>query len=234
MRALGFLLLLLLPLSAGETDALAQAVDGFRSDHAGEREAASQAVRRHLRAELAPLLAALESGDPEVSRRAREAIASLLPGPKKEEPEASSNVGGNVIVGLGGAAKQRFRFFFKQAGKGGQVVFLQGGDQKQTEALKKYGLEGQPVHDTLVRRQLQLAAGRGFAVTKVLPGTAAARIGLQAYDVVLSIGDRPVQELNRVLKALGKKETWGSLGMRILRAGSLVTLGKPRQASLPR
>jgi len=235
MRALGFLLFLLLPLSAGETDALARAVDRFKSDHAGEREAASQRVRQHLQDELAPLLAALASDDPEVSRRAREAIASLLPGlEKKAEPEASGNVGGNVIVGFGGGGNKRFRVFLKKAGKGGQVFFVQGGDNKQTEALKKYGLEGEPVRDALLRRQLQLAAGRGFAVTKVHTGSAAARIGLQAHDVVLSIGGRPVQELKQVLKALGKKETWNAIGMRILRAGSLVNLGKPRQAPLPR
>lgn len=225
MRALGFLLLLLLPLSAGETDALARAVGGFKSDYAGEREAASQTVRKLLQAELAPLLAALESDDPEVKRRARRAIRSLLPGSKKgEAPEASANAG-NVIIGLGG--NQKFRFVVKQ-GKGGQLVFLQGGDDKQNKELRKYGLEGQPITDTLVRRQLQLAAGRGFGVTKVLPGTAAARLRLQAYDIVLAIGERPVKELKQVLKALGKKETWNGLEMRILRAGQLVKLGSPQ------
>ena len=223
MRALGFLLLFLLPLSAGETDALARAVGKFNSDHADEREAASQAVRQQLQKRLGPLLAALKSDDPEVSRRARRAIASLLPGATKEAPEASGNTGG--FVGLVGGGK--FRVVIKRAGKGGQVMFLQHGDNKQTEALKKYGLEGQPVQDTLVRRQLQLAAGRGFGVNKVLPDTAAARSGLRAYDVLLSIGGRPVQKVDRVLKALGKKETWKGLEMRILRAGKLMTLGKP-------
>jgi len=225
MRAVGFLLLCLLPLSAGETDALTRAVARFNSDHAGEREAASQSVRQHLQRELGPLLAAIESDDPEVSRRAREAIASLLP-EKQEEPEASDNVGGNMIVGLGGGGK--FRVVIKQAGKGGQVMFLQQADNKQIEALKKYGLEGEPVRDTLVRRQLQLAAGRGFGVRNVLPDTAAARSGLRAYDVLLSIGGQPVQKLDRVLKALGKKETWKGLEMRILRAGKLMTLGGSR------
>jgi hypothetical protein len=223
MRALGFLLLLLLPLSAGETDVLARAVAKFKSDYAAEREAASQAVRRHLEAELAPLLAALESDDPEVSRRARRAIASLLPAEEEEaKPEGSGNFGGgNMIIGVGG--NQRIRFVVKR-GKGGQIVVVQGGDERQTEALKKYGLEGSAVEEMLVRRQLQLAAGRGFGVSKVLPGTAAARLGLQVYDVVLAIGDRPVQRLEQVVKALGGKETWDSLEMRILRAGQVVKL----------
>jgi len=229
MRTVGFLLLVLLPLSAGETDALTRAVAGFNSDHAAEREAASQSVRQHLQRELGPLLAALESDDPEVSRRAREAIASLLPGAKNEAPEASDNAAGNMIVGFGGGGN--LRVVIKQAGKGGQVMFLQHGDNKQTEALKKYGLEGEPVHDKLVRRQLQLAAGRGFGVRSVLPDTAAARRGLRAYDVLLSIGGRPVQKLSRVLKALGKKETWKGLEMRILRAGKLMTLGGSQAAA---
>jgi len=229
MRALGFLLLLLLPLAAGETGALARAVAKFDSEQAAEREAASQAVRRHLRTELAPLLAALRSDDPEVSRRAREAIESLLPERKtgEEEPDAAGNAGGNVIVGIGGArgrAIQNLRFVL-QANRKGQLVFVRGGDEKQATALRKYGLEGHPVEEALVRRQLQLADGRGFAVTRVLPGTAAARIGLQAHDIVLSIRGRPVQETGKVLKALGEQETWNGLEMRILRAGELATLG---------
>jgi len=224
MRALGFLLLLLLPLSAGETDDLARAVAKFSSDDAGEREAASQAVRKHVQAELAPLLAALESNDPEVSRRAREAIASLLPEKKKAEREASGNAGGNVIVGVGGArAVQNFRFIL-QGNRKGQVVFMQGGDEKQITALRRYGVEGYAIDELLVRRQLQLADGRGFGVTRVLPGTAAARIGLQTNDVVLSVRGRPVLGPDQVLKALGEKETWNGLDMRIVRAGKLVTL----------
>jgi hypothetical protein len=237
MRALGFLLLLLLPLSAGETDALARAVAKFNSDDAGEREAASQAVRKHVQLELAPLLAAVESNDPEVSRRAREAIASLLPEKKtEEEPGASGNAGGNVIVGVGGGrarAIQNFRFILRGNNKG-QLVFMRGGDEKQITALRKYGVEGYAIDELLVRRQLQLADGRGFAVTKVLPGTAAARIGLQALDIVLSVRGRPVQTADQVLKALGKKETWNGMEMRIVRVGKLMTLGKPREVSQPR
>ena len=228
MRALGFLLLLLLPLSAGETDALAREVAKFNSDDACEREAASQAVRKHVQAELAPLLAALESNDPEVSRRAREAIASLLPEKKKEEkPEAFGNVGGNVVIGIGGArgrAIQNLRLVL-QGNRKGQLVFVRGGDEKHVAALRKYGVEGYAIDDALVRQQLQLADGRGFAVSKVLPGTAAARLGLQAHDVVLSVRGRPVLGADQVRKALGEKETWNGLEMRILRAGKLVTLG---------
>ncbi len=225
MRALGFLLLLLLPLSAGETDPLARAVARFNSDYAAEREAASQTVRKLLEAELGPLLAALKSDDPEVSRRARRAIASLLPPGAEEQREAEGSAGGgNMIIGVGGAANRQFRVIVKQ-GKGGQIMFVQGGNDQQHEALKKYGIEGESIDPTLVRRQLQLAAGRGFGVTRVLPGTAAARLGLKACDIILSIGDRPVRHPDKVLKALGKKEAWDSLEMTILRTGKVVKLG---------
>jgi hypothetical protein len=229
MRALGFLLLLLLPLSAGETDELARAVARFGSDSAGEREAASQAVRRYLQAELGPLLVALKSDDPEVNRRAREAIASLLPAEKQAEEEAEvsgNNPWGNMIVGIGnarGRAVQNFRFVLRGPRKG-QLVVVGAADEKQTAALKKFGVEGYPVDDALVRRQLQLAEGRGFAVTKVFPGTAAARIGLQVHDVVLAIGGRPVKGTGRVLKALGKEEAWNGLEIRVVRVGRVVTL----------
>lgn len=226
MRALGFLLLFLLPLSAGETGLLARSVAKFKSDHAAERDAASQAVGRFLRAELAPLVAAVRSDDPEVSRRAREAIASLLPPGKTVEQEDEES-GGNMIIGIGGPggrAARNLRFVLR-ANRKGQLVFVQGGDQKQNEALKKYGLEGYGITETMVRRQLQLADGRGFAVSKVVRETAAARIGLERHDIILSIGGRPVQRADQVVKALGKPETWKRLAMSILRAGKVVALG---------
>jgi hypothetical protein len=214
-----------LPLAAGETDRLAAAVAKFDSDRAGEREAASQAVRKLLRAELAPLLAALGSTDPEVSRRAREAIASLLPPEKgdRQEGQASGGPQQGVFI-LGGNAQQRLRVVFRQAGKGQALALVPAADGEDLAALKRFGLEGYSADDALLRTQLRLALGRGFAVTGVIPGTAAARLGLQRHDLVLSVRGRPVQRPGQVVKALGKKESWNDVATKIMRAGALVTL----------
>ncbi|MHC4550300.1 MAG: hypothetical protein ACYTEZ_16135 [Planctomycetota bacterium] len=64
---------------ADETSVLRRAVERFRSQDADDRDAASKEVRFEVRRLLAPLLAALEDDDPEVRRRAREALETLLP-----------------------------------------------------------------------------------------------------------------------------------------------------------
>ncbi len=57
----------------------------FRSPDAGTRAAGSQLAERELRRLLAPLLEALKDGDPEVRRRARRSILSLVPGEAVQE-----------------------------------------------------------------------------------------------------------------------------------------------------
>ncbi len=90
MRALAVALLLSVPLSAGDESSLEKAVELFKSPDAGQRAAGSQLADRELRKLLAPLLKAMEDDDPEVRRRARRSILSLVPGEveKEKKPQA--------------------------------------------------------------------------------------------------------------------------------------------------
>ena len=86
-----FLLALCLPLSAGDADVLNAAVKSFESESGAVRQNASKAVRRYLEQELAPLIKAMKSEDPEVARRARDALAAQ-PEYQQDKPEQPARV----------------------------------------------------------------------------------------------------------------------------------------------
>ena len=91
MRALAVALLLSVPLTAGDKSSLEKAVELFKSPDAGERAAGLQLAERELRKLLAPLLKAMEDDDPEVRRRARRSIVSLVPG-ETNEPQTEEEI----------------------------------------------------------------------------------------------------------------------------------------------
>lgn len=100
MRTLAVALLLSVPLTAGDRSSLEKAVELFKSQDAGQREAGSQLAERELRRLLAPLLKAMEDDDPEMRRRARRSILSLVPGEvEKEKPTA--RVRANTVFRFG-------------------------------------------------------------------------------------------------------------------------------------
>ncbi|MHC4959115.1 MAG: PDZ domain-containing protein [Planctomycetota bacterium] len=200
------LLLLALPLNAGDRDVLKRAARDFAHDDFDVREAATRAVKRHLQRELSPLLEAMHAKDPEVSRRAREALASFLP-----EGETAADVLEEVW------------------GVRGNVIIVQGGNRivfnnerqvdKVGQKLQQFGVQGYPVQDPLTRSQLGLAAGRGYAVTRVTKGSAAAQLGLQANDIILKVQGRAVSMPAALLAALGPQAKWLEAGVRVLRRG---------------
>jgi len=221
MRALIPALLVCLPLSAGDANPLSRAVEDFDSDHAAEREAASQAVRRHLARELAPLVEAMKSNDPEVARRAREAIESLLP-PRAKKPEDAPALGlggGPGVIVLNNRQK---RFVVKWVQRGNRLVRARAGDDAVAKTVKEFGVEGYPLTDAALREQLRLAAGRGFMVAKV--ERTAARLGLEARDIVLRIDDAPVKTFESLAKAIGKKKDWPTRNLTVLRRGKVTEL----------
>jgi len=91
MRAMAVALLLSVPLTAGDESSLEKAVELFRSPDAAKRAAGSQLAKRQLRRLLAPLLAAMKDDDPEVRRRARRSIVSLVPG-ETNEPQTEEEI----------------------------------------------------------------------------------------------------------------------------------------------
>ena len=217
------ILILCLPLLAGDEPTLQQAIADFGSDVAAERDAASRAVRRRLEGDLAPLLEAMRAKDPEVSRRARDAIASFLP--RRDVPEpAQLEQAGNVIW-LRAFKGRNVRVVLQAGGGFGGRLVVDGADDP-SEPIKKFGVDGYTVTDPLVRSQLGLGRGRGYAVNKVEPESAAEKVGLQKHDIVLRIGDTPVMQVKDVAKALGPKAKWNDLALRVLREGQVKRLGR--------
>ena len=216
MRAL----ILVLPVAialAGDVAPLENAARQWASDSAEERDAGSRAVAQHLQRELAPIVAAMRSPDPEVRRRARAALEGLLPPrpPEPQAPEPQQQMAARLIVNQNGA--QQIRFVLNAQG---QMVLAQL-DQGEIQQLKAKGIMGVAVDDLLLRDQLCLAEGRGFAVIGVDAGSDAARLGIEAYDVLISIDGRPVKQPAEVLKGFGAR----SPEIKLLRRGKLLTLG---------
>ena len=103
-----------------------------------------------------------------------------------------------------------------------------------SETADPIGVEVAPADDTL-RAQLELPAEQGLVVTSVLPDTPAAKAGLQAHDVLLSVDDKPIakpEELHVQVKAAGDKP----LSLKLLRARHPLRIElkweKPNAASL--
>jgi hypothetical protein len=223
MRAL----ILVLPVAiafAGDTAPLENAAKQWASDSAEERDSGSRAVAQHLQRELAPVLAAMRSPDPEVRRLARAALEGLLP-PRPPEPQAQEpqqQLAARLIVNQNGA--QQIRVVLNPQG---QVVLIQG-DQGEAQQLQAKGITGMPVDDPILRDQLCLAEGRGFAVTAVDAGSDAARLGIEARDILISIDGRPVKQTAEVLKGLAAR----SPEIKLLRRGKLLTLGAKGEGAL--
>ena len=220
--AIPALLVLCLPLAAGDPDVLALAVAKFGSDYPEVRGAGTTETRAYLETRLAPLLAALESKDPEVSRRARCAIETLLPHHEVTKSTGAAGQQGQVIVFNQGG--RRGRMVIRQVWINGKMQMRVENQHQVYDKLKKFGAEGVAAAETTLRMQLGLAEGRGFIVHKVVAGSAAARLGLLAHDIIVRIDDTSVMELTKVVKALGAKETWDGRRLRVFRRGKVIDL----------
>lgn len=216
MRRFLMLVVLVAPLAAGE---LEDSVKRFRSDAADEREAGSVAAHRIVRAHLKPLLDAMRDPDPEVARRARATVLSLVPRQPSEPAPVVNPVGaGRVILVQGGGKGQVIRVNF---GNGNLNVVMNG---NAANGLNKFGALGHPLPDGLARRQLRVPAGRGFAVTGVTIRTAAKKLGLLTHDIVLRVNGKPVLTAAQFKAALGDEKTWAKSKLRVLRAGKVLDL----------
>jgi hypothetical protein len=199
MRALAVVLLLSVPLTADDDSSLQEAVELFKSQDAGKRAAGSQLAERELRRLLAPLLAALKHYDPEVRRRARRAILSLVPGePKKEQARQARKPVMVGVIGLAGGVgrafrgRRGFRRFVRVRSEPLQPTQIQRANLTRTgERL----LAGLGVH---WKTQWRAPLMPGFRILKVLPGTPAARLGLRKGDLLIRIDRNEVSVLRGV------------------------------------
>ncbi len=222
MRVLAVVLLLSVPLAADEVSSLRSAVKLFRSQDAAQRTLGSQRVDRELRRLLAPLLEALRDEDPEVRRRARRAILSLVPGELEKlakEKKAAQPVFIRVI-GLQGGVGQAFR------GRAGHRAFRAvvaksespSPTQKQRLALRRIGTRLLPNLGVHWKARWKAPLMPGFMVHKVKPESAAALLGLRQGDLIVRIDGVDVAAL-RVASV-----DWSRVGVTVYRDGRYVRL----------
>jgi hypothetical protein len=215
MRTMAVALLLLAPLSAGDKPALEKAVELFKSPDAGRREAGSQMADRELRKLLAPLLRALEDDDPEVRRRARRSILSLVPGEVEREatPQVTMQARAALLAGFG-------RNWARQAPKARllweQALRLQGPERQGLRLMKRLGISG------TTKRQAPFMPG--VLVARVRKDSPAARLGLAPGDLIVRINEVAVTRIGDLPRALGAKPDWTRIKAMVLRAGRYVRL----------
>ena len=210
MRALAVALLLSVPLSASDKAPLEKAVELFRSPDAGKRAAGSQLAERELRKLLAPLLEAMQDDDPEVRRRARRSILSLVPSEPQqyEAPQTEEE----ILTVIRTLLKQR------------QVLRAQ---QQAPRARRRQEL-GQKTKRLLthfgVRGTKWLPRKTGFFVQHVEECSPADRLGLRRGDVILQVNGSAVTESRDFLAALGDKPDWTRITVVRLRDGQIERL----------
>jgi len=183
MRTSILALLLCVPLLAGDRSPLAEAVELFRSSDAAEREAGSQRAREHLRQLLEPLLAALHDEDPEVRRRARRAILSLVPGELEKENQGVQPPLQQQLAQLRIQLQAQRQLAWNQEALA--KLFARRNktrDDQGAAALARFGVTGK------TRRQAPLQPG--FLVRTVKPGSVAERLGLECGDLIVKLNGR--------------------------------------------
>jgi len=212
MRALAVALLLSVPLSASDKAPLEKAVELFRSQDAGQRAAGSQLAERELRKLLAPLLKAMKDDDPEVRRRARRSILSLVP--EEPEPYEAPQTEEQIMTAIRTLLKQRQ--VLRAQRRAPRAQRRQKLEQKTRRLLADFGVRGTK----------WLPRKAGFIVQHVKECSPADRLGLRKGDVILQVNGRAVTESRDFLGALGDKPDWTRITVMRLRDGQLVRLPK--------
>jgi C-terminal processing protease CtpA/Prc len=214
MRALAVALLLSVPLSAGDEPPLEKAVELFKSPDAGQRTAGSQLAERELRKLLAPLLRAMEDDDPEVRRRARRSILSLVPGEVEKEmkPQGPAQVRAAIRQALFArlAAAPNARVQWKFAPWRPEL------EQRGLRLMEGLGIKGST--------RWKAPFMPGVVVTRVRKDSPAARLGLRRGDLIVRIGGKAVTKIRDLPRALGDKPDWTRIKVMVLREGRYVRL----------
>ena len=85
------------------------------------------------------------------------------------------------------------------------------------------GLAGRPLNNRLLREHLQLPAGQGFVVERVVPDGPAHKAGLEPRDIVLVAGGRPIADVSDLVELIGEGKG-APLELEFLRAGATMTV----------
>ncbi|MHC4579701.1 MAG: PDZ domain-containing protein [Planctomycetota bacterium] len=225
MRILAIALLLGVPLSAADEPSLEEAVRLFRSPDAARRQAASQLVDRELRRLLAPLLEAMEDRDPEVRRRARRSILSLVPGEAEKEEQANARAPTQAAV-LALLRQRQVRAQQNWAGLLQRIQLRQADAARAARLVAELGIRGR----TDIRPPLM----PGFRVEHVKKASPAARLGLRAGDLIVRVNGRAVVRMHDFAGALGDKPAWSRVTITVLRNGRYLRLAQQPGATPPK
>jgi C-terminal processing protease CtpA/Prc len=226
MRALHLVLLILLclPLQAGEPPELAKAVEMFRSHDPTVRNEGSKLADRELRRLLAPLMKAMQDPDPEVRRRARESILQLVPYHEREPETAQERANRLRQAQVAAIQKVRFRLGRLQVQPGLQI---QPAQQKALEALARARLMEKQAANAQGVKVLgklgvtgnfqQVGQARGFRVASVRQDSSAQRSGLRVGDLIVSVNGTAFTDYDAFLKALDARRGWSGALLKLLR-----------------
>ena len=84
------------------------------------------------------------------------------------------------------------------------------------------GLAGRPLNNRLLREHLQLPAGQGLVVERIVPDSPADKAGLQPRDILLVASGRPIGDVSDLVELIGEGKG-AQLQLEFLRAGVTMT-----------
>jgi len=246
MRALVLVPLLALWAHADDNAVLKGAVDHFKSRDPIQREAASRRAIEEARKLLTPLVEAMEDADPEVRRRAREAILSLVPR-KPYEPNGTATQG-RTDVFVQPRANLQGRVFVQQwfdrqkavvdarkraarlAEEAARIrlaldVRMRARDfeKKEKELWAKLGWRGDLVVSVVKQRGRRMELS--FRVASVSKESPVARLGVRAGDIVREVNGRTLSGRHPFYAILGDKPEIRKL--KVIRGAEIVELARP-------
>jgi len=225
MRALTLGLLLVLPLAAQERTELEQCIEAWRSANPATRDAATRRAAAAVRRDLAVLMEAMEDQDPEVRRRARQLLRSLVPDDALDVEDRKEQVTVEIVM---------------QAARQAQIAQVVQVRLRQQQVQRQFREEQRARADEIARaaeESLGIAArptvhaghfSGGALVLRVEEGTAAARLGLLPGDVIVQVGAKRVASPLELSRAVGTNPDWSKVELTIVRGEA-----DPRVLKLP-
>ena len=233
MRALAVALLLSVPLTAGDNSSLEKAVELFRSPDAGKRAAGSQLAERELRKFLAPLLEAMEDGDPEVRRRARRSVLSLVPGEVEKEKAAAEvrKALRTLVSAKRPQAPVQVSAAFHALARWERTFPLSYGRVRRERRayfteLEQEGLRLMQDFGIKISTKRPAAFTSGFVVAGVRKDSAAGRLGIRTGDFIVRIKWVVLGYVHDFARALRDKREWSRIKVMVSRDGRRVCLPK--------
>lgn len=210
-----------LPLFAADEDALGRAIRLFKSPDPAGRTAGSSLAEKEVRRLLAPLVEAMKDPDPEVRRRAREAVLSIVPEVRRAEPQQPRNLNQALALQFAARAQQRF---FVQPQRQERAIILQPPQFKAVWQAAPRGVDRLRIAALGVRGTFVNRLGvRTFRIDVVERDSVAKKAGFAVGDFVLGLDGRPVRQKGH----MQRKKGWSGAAFQLLRGNRIVMVKIP-------